>query len=90
MATSENPIWAPARRFFRYALSARTCRISPLLTPRQSFVLQNSDTPLGKGVTPPSQTNNLIGGVICGVRASSPNEKIGGAATQSGFSEVAL
>ncbi|MCL1842728.1 MAG: DUF4147 domain-containing protein, partial [Defluviitaleaceae bacterium] len=32
--------------------------------PRQSFALQNFDTPLGKGVTPPSQANNLIGGVI--------------------------
>ncbi|MCL1843754.1 MAG: DNA polymerase I [Defluviitaleaceae bacterium] len=37
-----------------------------LLTPRQSFTLQNFDTPLGKGVTPPSQANNLIGGVIGG------------------------
>ncbi|MCL1883378.1 MAG: CCA tRNA nucleotidyltransferase [Defluviitaleaceae bacterium] len=35
-----------------------------LLTPRQSFALQNFATPLGKGVTPPSQMNNLIGGVI--------------------------
>ena len=35
-----------------------------LLTPRQSFASQNFDTPLGKGVTPPSQANNLIGGVI--------------------------
>jgi len=35
-----------------------------LLTPQQSFALQNFATPLGKGVTPPSQTNNLIGGVI--------------------------
>ena len=35
-----------------------------LLTPRQSFALQNFATPLGKGVTPPSQANNLIGGVI--------------------------
>ncbi|MCL1842742.1 MAG: methylated-DNA--[protein]-cysteine S-methyltransferase [Defluviitaleaceae bacterium] len=26
--------------------------------------MQNFATPLGKGVTPPSQTNNLIGGVI--------------------------
>ena len=35
-----------------------------LLTPRQSFASQNFDTPLGKGVTPPSQENDLIGGVI--------------------------
>ncbi|MCL1843216.1 MAG: 1-deoxy-D-xylulose-5-phosphate synthase [Defluviitaleaceae bacterium] len=35
-----------------------------MLTPRQSFALQNFATPLGKGVTPPSQTNNLIGGVM--------------------------
>ncbi|MCL1843189.1 MAG: prepilin-type N-terminal cleavage/methylation domain-containing protein [Defluviitaleaceae bacterium] len=34
-----------------------------VLTPRQSFALQ-SFAPLGKGVAPPSQTNNLIGGVI--------------------------
>ncbi|MCL1842210.1 MAG: isoleucine--tRNA ligase, partial [Defluviitaleaceae bacterium] len=34
-----------------------------VLAPRQSFALQNFDTPLGKGVTPPSQANNLIGGV---------------------------
>ncbi|MCL1842734.1 MAG: hypothetical protein FWF79_02885 [Defluviitaleaceae bacterium] len=40
-----------------------------LLTPRQSFALQNFATPLGKGVTPPSQTNNLIGGVISGMVA---------------------
>ncbi|MCL1882766.1 MAG: 8-oxoguanine DNA glycosylase, N-terminal domain-containing protein, partial [Defluviitaleaceae bacterium] len=33
-----------------------------VLTPRQSFALQNFATPLEKGVTPPSQTNNLIGG----------------------------
>ncbi|MCL1882206.1 MAG: hypothetical protein FWF81_00415 [Defluviitaleaceae bacterium] len=37
---------------------------SYVLTPRQSFALQNFATPLEKGVTPPSQTNNLIGGVI--------------------------
>ena len=35
-----------------------------VLTPRQSFALQNFATPLGKGVTPPSQANDLIGGVI--------------------------
>ncbi|MCL1842544.1 MAG: hypothetical protein FWF79_01905, partial [Defluviitaleaceae bacterium] len=34
--------------------------------PRQSFALQNFATPLGKGVTPPSQANNLVGGVISG------------------------
>ncbi|MCL1842592.1 MAG: PD-(D/E)XK nuclease family protein, partial [Defluviitaleaceae bacterium] len=38
--------------------------------PRQSFALQNFDTPLGKGVTPPSQANNLIGGVIEIIAAS--------------------
>ncbi|MCL1843056.1 MAG: methyltransferase domain-containing protein, partial [Defluviitaleaceae bacterium] len=32
-----------------------------ILTPRQSFALQNFATPLGKGVTPPSQANNLVG-----------------------------
>ena len=37
-----------------------------ILTPRQSFALQNFATPLGKGVTPPSQANSLIGGVIYG------------------------
>ncbi|MCL1884301.1 MAG: tRNA pseudouridine(55) synthase TruB [Defluviitaleaceae bacterium] len=40
-----------------------------LLTPRQSFALQNFATPLGKGVTPPSQANNLVGGVIIGLFA---------------------
>ncbi|MCL1843136.1 MAG: SAM-dependent methyltransferase [Defluviitaleaceae bacterium] len=39
-------------------------KMKQLLTPRQSFALQNFATPLEKGVTPPSQTNNLIGGVI--------------------------
>ncbi|MCL2048161.1 MAG: copper amine oxidase N-terminal domain-containing protein [Defluviitaleaceae bacterium] len=42
------------RRFFCTALLAL----------RQSFALQNFDTPLGKRVTPPSQMNNLFGGVI--------------------------
>jgi len=42
-------------------------RLSPrILTPRQSFALQNFATPLRKGVTPPSQMDNLIGGVIYG------------------------
>ena len=38
-----------------------------LLTPRQSFALQDFANPLGKGVTPPSQANNLIDGAITGL-----------------------
>ena len=35
-----------------------------ILTPRQSFAMQNSAIPLKKGGTPPSQVNDLIDGVI--------------------------
>ncbi|MCL1844045.1 MAG: CheB methylesterase domain-containing protein [Defluviitaleaceae bacterium] len=41
-----------------------------IVTPRQNFALQNFDTPLEKGVTPPSQTNNLVGGVVIAMGAS--------------------
>ncbi|MCL2047187.1 MAG: hypothetical protein FWG87_00525 [Defluviitaleaceae bacterium] len=39
-------------------------RVFEVLTPRQSLALQDFDTPLGKGVTPPSQRCDLVGGVI--------------------------
>ena len=48
-----------------------------VLTSRQSFALQNFATPLGKGATPPSQANNLIGGVIIsGEDIKDANEEI--------------
>ncbi|MCL1843286.1 MAG: tubulin-like doman-containing protein [Defluviitaleaceae bacterium] len=64
--TFENPrqksLNDEARKIFRKVIENGTQ--PAVLTPRQSFASQNFATPLGKGVTPPSQTNNLIGGVI--------------------------